>query len=146
MPARIEARNDAIASSATMFAATVGVPAATAQRQWRMRRAIVHAGAPFEPVAVVPRACQLCSRGADHTRRAAARRTWKVHPGSKEVDARVISVRRAASAADALERALEHVHEDWVLLCRPDVYFAPSFGSRLAALLDAIPANNDRTR
>ncbi len=38
-----------------MFAATVGVPAATAQRQWRMRRAIVHAGAPLEPVAVVPR-------------------------------------------------------------------------------------------
>jgi hypothetical protein len=52
----------------------------------------------------------------------------------------VISVRHASSPADALARALEHVQEDWVLLCHQDVYFARSFGHRLARWLDEVPA------
>jgi hypothetical protein len=74
------------------------------------------------------------------TRDAQLRVNVECSPGLHEVDARVISVRRATSAADALERALEHVHEDWVLLCHQDVYFARSFGTRLAALLDTVDA------
>ena len=134
-----EPRADAIASSAIALAAAVGVPATTAQRQWRMRRAIVHASATFEPVSTAPQGANFAVV-VPTTRDAQLRVNVECSAGLKEVDARVISVRHAASAADALGRALEHIHEPWVLLCHQDVYFAASFGTRLAALLDAIPA------
>jgi hypothetical protein len=144
-----EPRTDAIAAGAIALAAAVGVPASTAQRQWRMRRAIVHARATFDaaradaaslaPVAVAPRTANFAVV-VPTTRDAQLRVNVECSPGLKEVAARVISVRHAASAADALQRALEHIHEPWVLLCHQDVYFSASFGARLAALLDAIPA------
>lgn len=144
------ARNDAVAQSALALAAAVGIPAATAQRQWRMQRAIVHARAPFEgapsdaaPFEAAPTAPRVANFAVvvPTTRDAQLRVNVECAPGLTEVDARVISVRHASSAADALARALEHVQEDWVLLCHQDVYFAHSFGTRLAALLDAIPAD-----
>jgi hypothetical protein len=138
-----EPRNDPIAQGALALAAAVGIPAATAQRQWRMRRAIVHANAPFDATAfdAAPVATQLANFAVvvPTTRDAQLRVNVECSPGLREVGARVVSVRRAGSAADALQRALEHVHEDWVLLCHQDVYFPPSFGTQLAALLDAVP-------
>ena len=61
-------------------------------------------------------------------------------PGLKEVQARIVSYRRARSPAEALEGSLPHVQEDWVLLCHQDVYFPAGFGERLNAVLDAVPA------
>ncbi|MCW5657908.1 MAG: hypothetical protein KIT60_09400 [Burkholderiaceae bacterium] len=150
-----EPRSDTIAQSALALAAAIGVPAATAQRHWHMQRAIVHASAPFDaaPSLAAPFEPAPEERRAANfavvvptTRDAQLRVNVECSPGLKEVAARVISVRRAASAADALARALEHAHEDWVLLCHQDVYFAPSFGTRLAALLDAVaPEQRPRT-
>ena len=135
-----EPRSDAVARHALALAAAIGVPAATAQRQWRMQRAIVHASAAFDASPVTaPRRANFAVV-VPTNRDAQLRVNVECSPGLREVDARVISVRRAATAADALARAIEHVHEDWVLLCHQDVYFARSFGARLAALLDAVPA------
>lgn len=60
-------------------------------------------------------------------------------PGLHEVDAPIVSCRRALNPADALARALPHCDRDWVLFCHQDVYFPAGFGRRLAALLAAIP-------
>ncbi|MCG3189077.1 MAG: hypothetical protein LKCHEGNO_01320 [Burkholderiaceae bacterium] len=140
-----EPRHDAVAQSALALAAAVGVPAATAQRQWRMQRAIVHASAPFDDTAQPGEAPVRPDQASiavvvPTTRDAQLRVNVECSPGLQEIGARVISVRRAGSAADALQHALPHLHEDWVLLCHQDVYFARGFGKRLAALLAGIQA------
>jgi hypothetical protein len=135
-----EPRNDSVTQSALALAASVGVPATTALRQWRMQRAIVHARAPFDTLRIASRAAANFAVVVPTTRDAQLRVNVECSPGLKEVDARVISVRRAASAADAWQHAITHVQEDWVLLCHQDVYFAHSFGTRLAGLLDTIPS------
>lgn len=61
-------------------------------------------------------------------------------PGLREVDAPIVSCRRALNPADALARALPHCDRDWVLFCHQDVYFPAGFGHQLAALLAAIPS------
>lgn len=145
MPTLVDAvvdapRDDAFARSALALAAAAGVPAATAQRQWRMLRGIVHAQATFEPC-VDPERRANFAVVVPTTRDTQLRLNVDASPGLHEVGARVISVRRASSPADALARALEHVQEEWVLLCHQDVYFARSFGHRLAQWLDAVPAD-----
>lgn len=140
-------RDEPFTQAAIQLAAAAGVPATTARRHWGLRHAIVHAQATFEPLETP---AQPDPAGANFavvvptTRETQLRLNVEASPGLREVDARVISVRRAASPADALARAREHVNEDWVLLCHQDVYFAPSFGHRLAALLDAVPAEERR--
>jgi hypothetical protein len=133
-------RDDAFARSAFALAAAAGIPVATAQRQWRMRHGIVHAQATFEPCATPQRRANFAVV-VPTTRDTQLRLNVDASPGLHEVGARVISVRRASSPADTLERALEHVQEDWVLLCHQDVYFARSFGHRLTRWLDAVPAD-----
>lgn len=145
MPTLVDAchdgpRHDPFAQQALALAAAAGIPAQTAQRQWRMRSAIVHARAPFD---AAPRGAVTKAAFAvvvPSTRDAQLRVNVECSPGLREVDARVISVRGATSPADALARALPHVQEEWVLLCHQDVYFARSFGTRLNALLDGIAA------
>jgi hypothetical protein len=137
-------RDDAFARAAVALAAAAGIPAATAQRHWRMRRAIVHARVCFEPQVPSVRSANFAVV-VPTTREAQLRLNVDASPGLREVGARVISVRRAGSPADALAHALEHVQQDWVLLCHQDVYFADSFGLRLAALLDQVPAH-ERSR
>lgn len=65
--------------------------------------------------------------------------------GLREVGARVISVRGAASAGDAFERGRQHARSDWVLLAHQDVFFPAGFGRRLSALLAGV-APDDRAR
>lgn len=62
-------------------------------------------------------------------------------PGLAEVGAVITTVADAGSAAQACATALEAVTAPWVLLCREDAYFPATFGTRLNALLAAIPAN-----
>ena len=133
-----EPRQDPFAQRALALAAAVGIPAQTAQRQWRMRSGIVHARAPFEPTRRHAAAKANFAVVVPTTRDAQLRVNVECSPGLREVDARVISVRGATSPADALSRALPHVQEDWVLLCHQDVYFARSFGTQLSGLLAGV--------
>lgn len=135
-------RDEPFTQAALQLAAVAGVPATTACQQWGLRQAIVHAHATFDPCDAPAHRAVACNFAVvvPTTRETQLRLNVEASPGLREVDARVISVRRAASPADALARAREHVHEDWILLCHQDVYFAPSFGHRLAALLDTVPA------
>ncbi|MDP9044546.1 MAG: hypothetical protein M3O01_07035, partial [Pseudomonadota bacterium] len=67
-------------------------------------------------------------------------------PGLGEVRAPIYAIHEASSPADALDTALPHLSQDWVLLCHQDVYFPEGFGKRLSAELAAIPAaERDRT-
>ncbi len=66
-------------------------------------------------------------------------------PGLSEREAPIYTVRDATSPADALNTALPHIAQDWVLLCHQDVYFPEGFGHRLTELLAAIPAQ-ERSR
>jgi len=62
-------------------------------------------------------------------------------PGLAEVGARIVSIRGAATPAQALERSCELLDEEWILLCHQDVYLPRGFGHRLQRLLASIPAN-----
>ena len=80
------------------------------------------------------------------TRESQLRLNVECSPGLQEVDARIVSYRRARTPAEALEQSLAHGRTDWVLFCHQDVYFPRGFGARLNAVLDAIPANeHERT-
>jgi len=132
-------------AAAQALAAALHVPVATAMRQWSAERLIVHAQASFEHDTALPRQPARFTVVVPTTRDLQLRLNVEPSPGLREVAARIVSVRGAATPADALSRALEHSDSDWILLCHQDVYFPQGFGDRLNAVLAAVP-DGERTR
>ena len=129
--------NPAFAAAAVALAESVGVPAATARRQLGTGLLIVQAQRSFEACAAAPEPARF-SVVVPTTRETQLRLNVEHSPGLREVDARIVSYRRARSPAEALEASLQHIDTDWVLLCHQDVYFPQGFGQRLNELLAGI--------
>jgi hypothetical protein len=121
------------------FAASLGIPAATARRQWGLARGVVHARREFEMAQSTGDAARF-TVVVPTTRDRQLRANVEHSPGLAEVNARIVSVRRAANPAAALKAAAPHVATDWVLLAHQDVYFPRGFGERLNALLAQVAA------
>jgi hypothetical protein len=137
--------DSAFANAALALAATLGVPAATAQRQLGTERRIVQAQRCFAPFSGPTEPARFAVV-VPTTRNNQLRLNIEHSPGLREVDARIVSVRQAPSPAAALEGALAHLEADWVLLCHQDIYFPAGFGHRLNELLAGIaPADAERT-
>ena len=137
--------NPAFVAAAVALAESVGVPAATARRQLGTGRLVVQAQRSFEPRTAVPEPARF-SVVVPTTRETQLRLNVEHSPGLREVDARIVSYRRARSPAEALEGSRQHIDTDWVLLCHQDVYFPADFGQRLNELLAGIaPADAPRT-
>ena len=130
--------NPAFEAAAVALAESVGVPAATARRQLGTGQLIVQAQPSFEACAAAPEPARF-SVVVPTTRETQLRLNVEHSPGLREVDARIVSYRRARSPAEALEASTQHVDTDWVLLCHQDVYFPQGFGQRLNQLLAGIP-------
>ncbi|MEO8057838.1 MAG: hypothetical protein ABI671_05900 [Burkholderiales bacterium] len=129
--------NPAFVAAAVALAESVGVPAATALRQLGTGRLIVQAQRTFEACSAAPAPARF-SVVVPTTRENQLRLNVEHSPGLREVDARIVSYRRAHSPAEALEASLQHVDTGWVLLCHQDVYFPVGFGQRLNDLLAGI--------
>lgn len=139
------AANPAFAAAAVALAESVGVPAATARRQLGTGLLIVQAQPCFELRTAAPEAARF-SVVVPTTRETQLRLNVEHSPGLREVDARIVSYRRAGSPAEALEASLQHIDTDWVLLCHQDVYFPAGFGQRLNELLAGIaPEDANKT-
>ena len=140
-----QAANPAFAAAAVALAESVGVPAATARRQLGTGRLIVQAQRSFDAPACAQEPARF-SVVVPTTRETQLRLNIEHSPGLREVDARVVSYRRASSPAEALEGSLQYIDTDWVLLCHQDVYLPVGFGHRLNELLAGIaPADAART-
>jgi hypothetical protein len=135
----------AFASAALALAATLGLPAATAQRQFGTERRIVQAQRCFAPFTGATEPARF-TVVVPTTRESQLQLNIESSPGLQEVDARIVSIRHAQSPAEALASALAHVDADWVLLCHQDIYFPAGFGHRLNEYLAGIsPAEAERT-
>lgn len=135
----------AFEAAAITMAASLGIPASTARRQWSARSHVVHAVRTFDdtpPASAAGRFTVVVPTTRDRQLRA----NVEASPGLCEVDARIVSVRRAATPAAAMTVAAPHLDADWVLLTHQDVYFPRGFGRRLQALLAQIaPQERPRT-
>ena len=139
------AANPAFAAAAVALAESVGVPAATARRQLGTGRLIVQAQRSFDVPTSVHEPARF-SVVVPTTRETQLRLNIEHSPGLREVDARIVSYRRASSPAEALEGSLRHIDTDWVMLCHQDVYLPVGFGHRLNELLAGIaPQDAART-
>lgn len=49
-------------------------------------------------------------------------------PGLAEINAQIIPIQGASSAADAWEKGIQQAKHDWILMCHQDVYFPPGTG------------------
>lgn len=135
----------AFEAAATTMAASLGIPASTARRQWGARSHVVHAVRNFDD-APAPSAAGRFTVVVPTTRDRQLRANVEASPGLHEVDARIVSVRRAATPAAAMAVAASHLDADWVLLTHQDVYFPRGFGHRLQTLLAQItPQERPRT-
>jgi len=140
-----KAANPAFAAAAVALAESVGVPAATARRQLGTGRLTVQAQRSFDVPTSVHESARF-SVVVPTTRETQLRLNIEHSPGLREVDARIVSYRRASSPAEALEGSLQHIDTDWVLLCHQDVYLPVGFGQRLNELLAGIaPQDAART-
>jgi hypothetical protein len=137
--------NPAFEGAALALASTLGVPAATAQRQLGTERRIVQAQRCFAPFTGANEPARFAVV-VPTTRESQLALNIECSPGLQEVGARIVSIRHAQSPAEALESALAHVDVDWVLLCHQDIYFPTGFGHRLNEHLAGIsPAEAKRT-
>lgn len=134
------AGHQASAEAAWALADTLGVPRATAQRALTTDRLTVRGQRLFDAAPAAPGAARF-TVVVPTTRENQLRLNVEQSPGLQEVQARIVSYRHAKSPAEALQGSLQHVSEDWVLLCHQDVYFPSGFGARLNAVLEAIPAD-----
>jgi 2-polyprenyl-3-methyl-5-hydroxy-6-metoxy-1,4-benzoquinol methylase len=134
--------SEAVASAAVAMADALNIPRATVKRTLRMDRMIVEARRLFD---AAPASGSAESQQASFTvvvpttRENQLRLNVELSPGLREVQARIVSYRKAESPAQALEQSIQHCNSDWVLLCHQDVYFPSGFGLRLNALLADIP-------
>lgn len=136
----------AVLAAVHTLADALGVPRRTAERTLGTDTMVIEGRLCF---GVVPDAMPGAA-GFDvvvpTTRDGQLRRDVEASPGLREVGARIVSYRGARDPAEALERSREHVQADWILFCHQDVYFPAGFGTRLNALLAAIPpAERPRT-
>ena len=135
----------AFETAAVAMAGALGIPATTARRQWGARSHVIQCERSFEaaPAASGPSRFTVV---VPTTRDRQLRANVDASPGLHEVQARVVSVRRAATPAAAMAIAAPHLDSDWVLLAHQDVYFPRGFGHRLNALLAQIgPDERPRT-
>lgn len=131
--------DDKVAAAVRYMGDALGVPAGCADRVHRMKHLIIRGIRQFDDVQ--PASSQpLFDVVVPTTKEQQLRVNVEQSPGLKEVQARIISYRQAATPAEALESSLDHVQSDWVLLCHQDVYFPQGFGQRLNALLATISA------
>jgi len=135
-----DARHDDRLAAATRYMGeALGVPHGCADRVHRMKHLVIRTQRTFDtPAAHSDQA--LFDVVVPTTKEQQLRVNVEQSPGLKEVQARIISYRHAATPAEALNESLQHVQSDWVLLCHQDIYFPKSFGERLNAVLAAIPA------
>ncbi len=119
---------------------TLGLPASTAARRLGLRRMVVGARRLFDDAPSTDAAEGRFDVVVPTTRESQFRVDVERSPGLAEVDARLISVRDAATPAQALDAAADHLRSDWVLLCHQDVYLPRGFGRRLQAVLAGVPA------
>jgi hypothetical protein len=133
-----------VGRAAQALAPAVGVPAATVRRLLSTGRFVVHARR-MDPAPEAAGACARFTVVVPTTRDGQFRRNVESSPGLREVDARVVSYRGAANAAEALEGSLEHCEADWIVFAHQDVYFPAGFGLRLNALLESIKDEDRRT-
>ena len=134
-----------IAAAARAMADALGVPRATAEKTLGIDRLIIESRRTFCDAPAADGAANF-TVVVPTTRESQLRLNVESSPGLQEVDARIVSYRKARSPAEALEQSLAHCDRDWVLLCHQDVYFPRSFGVRLNALLAGIaPAQRAET-
>ena len=136
-----EPTDDRLAAAVRYMGDALGVPQGCADRVHRMKHFIIKGVRQFDepvPASTLP----LFDVVVPTTKEQQLRVNVEQSPGLKEVQARIISYRHAATPADALEQSLAHVQSDWVLLCHQDVYFPKGFGQRLNALLSGISAED----
>lgn len=132
--------NEGVAAAAWAMADALGVPRRTAARTLGMDRLIIDARRTFADALPDTSGAACFSVVVPTTRETQLRLNVEQSPGLREVGAQVVSLRHAHNPAQALEEALPHCDQDWVLLCHQDVYFPAGFGRRLNALLAGIPA------
>lgn len=63
-------------------------------------------------------------------------------PGLREIDAKIIPIMNAKSAAEAYELGAAQTESDWILYCHQDVYFPSGFGYRLQNVLSTISSED----
>jgi SAM-dependent methyltransferase len=66
-------------------------------------------------------------------------------PGLQEINAEVIAVRDAASAAEAYARGAREATHAWRLFCHQDVYFPKGSGMAIAAVLSGVDESRRRS-
>jgi hypothetical protein len=130
---------DTLAAAVRYMGDALGVPPGCADRVHRMKHFIIRAQRQFDD-AVTSSTQALFDVVVPTTKEQQLRVNVEQSPGLREVQARIISYRHAATPAEALAQSVQHVNSDWVLLCHQDVYFPKGFGQRLNALLATISA------
>lgn len=138
-----------VLAAALLLAESAGTPAATARRTLCTERFVLQAVRSFAAAAPITTAGAGPGRFAvvvPTNRENQLRLNIEQSPGLREVGARVVARRHAATPAAALAAALPDIDADWVLQCHQDIYFPEGFGHRLQALLAGIaPADRPRT-
>jgi len=66
-------------------------------------------------------------------------------PGLQEINAEVIAVQHAGSAAEAYAMGAREARHAWRLFCHQDVYFPKGSGKAIAALLSGVEASRRRS-
>jgi SAM-dependent methyltransferase len=66
-------------------------------------------------------------------------------PGLREINAEVIAVQHASSAAEAYGRGAQDATHAWRLFCHQDVYFPKGSGKAIAAILSGVEVSRRRS-
>jgi SAM-dependent methyltransferase len=133
------ALDDRVAAAVRFMGDALGVPAGCADRVHRMKHFIFRGQRLFDDDAVPASHKALFDVVVPTTKEQQLRVNVEQSPGLKEVQARIISYRHAATPAEVVSESRQHVQSDWILLCHQDIYFPKGFGQRLNALLASIP-------
>ena len=130
--------DDKVQAAARFIGDALGVPAGCTDQTRRMKDFVVRATRPFAPAPDItgPAVFDVV---VPTNKEQQLRVNVEQSPGLRDVGARIISCRGAATPAQAMDDAAPHLQADWVLLCHQDIYFPKGFGARLNALLDSIP-------
>lgn len=126
--------NDALFAALTAAAATVRVPAATADLLLNTYQLIVEAHR-LDPVAPVPVSLSIITAVNDETQ---LHLNLLRSPALATLGAEVIPIAGAASAAEAFERGRAQARGEWLLFCHQDVYLPDAVAGPLTRALAAI--------
>ncbi|HEY5799398.1 MAG TPA: methyltransferase [Burkholderiaceae bacterium] len=133
---RVEGRDPDVLAGLMHAASALGVPAATALNNLGMYQMVLSCGKRelAQPSAGAPRISVIVP----------VNREWEYaeniakSPGLKEIDADIVAVRGATSAADAYAKGRQQCRHDWVLMLHQDVYVPAGAGHELARVLDQL--------